>query len=85
MGWTEWVLGIAGSVIVLSIMYMGKVLNDLPERFMPRPQINQRFEALEARLHEDMVSQERRTDKQLDKLDAKLDQIIDKLDGKADK
>ena len=85
MGWTEWVLTIVGGVITGTVIYMGKVISELPERFVPRPQVNARFEALEARLHEDMLSQERRTDKQLDKLDGKLDQILSKLDGKADK
>lgn len=85
MGWTEWVLTIVAGVITGTLIYMGKVLNDLPERFVPRPQVNERFEALEARIHDDMISQERRTDKQLDKLDQKLDRILDKLENKADK
>ena len=85
MGWIEWVLTIVGGVITGTVIYMGKVISSLGTEYMPRDQINERFGALEARLHEDMVSQERRTDKQLDKLDSKLDQILDKLDNKADK
>ena len=85
MAWTDWVLGVVGSVIVGTVIWMGRIISTLPAEYMPRDQINSRFEALEARLHNDMVDQERRTDKQLDKLDRKLDQILDKLDGKADR
>ena len=85
MAWSDWVLGVVGSIIALTVIWTGRAIMALPTDYMPRAQINSRFEALEARLHEDMVSQERRTDKQLDKLDAKLDQIIAKLDGKVDK
>ena len=85
MAWSDWVLGVVGSIITLTVIWTGRAIMALPNDYMPRAQINSRFEALEARLHEDMVSQELRTDKQLDKLDRKLDQILDKLDGKADK
>lgn len=85
MVWSDWVLGVIGSIIALTVIWTGRAIMALPADYMPRTQINSRFEALEARLHKDMVSQERRTDKQLDKLDAKLDQILDKLDNKADK
>ena len=85
MGWTDWVLGIVGTVIAGTVIWMGRVISTLPQDYVPRSQMNMRFEAIEARIHEDMSNQERRTDKQLDKLDSKLDQIIAKLDSKADK
>lgn len=85
MNWVEWVLGIVGVVISGTVVYMGQIISRLPETFVPRPQVDARFRELERRLHDDMISQERRTDKQLDKLDSKLDHIIAKLDGKADK
>ena len=85
MDWIDWVLGVIGSIIAFTVIWTGRAIMALPKDYMPRSQINSRFEALEYRLHEDMMSQERRTDKQLDKLDGKLDQILNKLDSKADK
>ena len=85
MAWSDWVLGVVGSIITLTVIWTGRAIMALPNDYMPRAQVNDRFEKLEARIHEDMSGQERRTDKQLDKLDSKLDQIIAKLDSKADK
>lgn len=82
-----WILGIAGTIVAGTVIYMGKVISDLPNAFVPRSQIDKRFRDLEERMHADsehlyesMQHTERRTDRQLDKLDVKLDQAHAKLD-----
>lgn len=85
MSWIEWTLGIAGSIIVISIAWISKEIANLPSHYVPRPQVDARFRDLESRLHGDMVAQEQRSDRQFDTMNGKLDRIIDKLDNKADK
>lgn len=85
MEWIEWVLSIVAGVIVATVIWIGKIISDLPRMYVPRVQVDARFRELEDRLHNDMTAQEGRTDRQLDKLDGKLDKILQKLDGKLDK
>jgi chaperonin cofactor prefoldin len=81
----NWFLGIAATVIGGTIIYMGKLFSDLPKEYMPRKQIDQKFEDLERRIHNDMGDQDRRNEKQFDRLYNKLDEMHSELKSKADK
>lgn len=81
----NWFLGIAGTVIAGTIVYMGKLFADLPKEYMPRQQIDERFRDLEDRIHNDMGDQDRRNEKHFDRLYNKLDEMHSELKGKADK
>ena len=85
MGWIEWVLTIVGGVITGTVIYMGKVISSLGTEYMPRDQINERFEKLEARIHNDMGGQDRRNEKQFDRLWQKMDDMHTDIKAKADK
>ena len=85
MGWIEWVLGIIASIITGTVIYMGRLFAELPKEYMPRDQIERRFEDLEARIHTDMASQDRRNEKHFDRLYAKVDEVLQELKSKADK
>ena len=85
MGWIEWVLTIVGGVITGTVIYMGKVISSLGTEYMPRDQINERFEKLEARIHNDMGDQDRRNEKQFDRLWQKMDDMHTDIKAKADK
>lgn len=81
----NWFLGIAGTVIAGTVIYMGKLFADLPKEYMPRAQIDARFDDLERRIHNDMADQDRRNERQFDRLYKKLDEIHAELKDKADK
>jgi len=91
-GMSEWITIAAGSlsVAVLGVLgWVAKVLTNLPNDYMPRDQVNSRFEKVEQKFHDDMEAAESRSDKRFDRLEHNLDEgfrrVLDKLDGKADK
>jgi hypothetical protein len=81
----EWAMGIAAVIIAGTIIYLGKVLNGLPNIYMPREQIERRFRDLEDRIHDDMAGQDRRNEKHFDRLYNKIDEVLQELKSKADK
>ena len=85
MDWTEWLLlTISGSIVAMG-GWMAKTLGSLPQAFVPRSQIDARFQSLESRIDRDLSAQDARTDKRFDQVDAKLDRILERIDMKADK
>lgn len=88
MEWTEvfvWFLGLVGTIVVGTIIYLGKVFNEMPNTYMPRAQIERRFRDLEDRIHDDMAGQDRRNEKHFDRLYSKLDEMHSEMKNKADK
>lgn len=85
MTWIEWILGIVASITAGALVWVGKVVSGLPINYVPRSQVDARFRDLEARLHNDITSQEARAEKRFDVIDAKLDRIIERMESKADK
>ena len=83
--WTEWVLGTVAAALAGAVVWVARIVSDLPQAYVPRPQVDARFRELEERLQAQLAAQESRSDRQFDKLDRKLDQIIVLLDRKADK
>jgi len=82
MAWTA--TGIMTALIGVTGWILRTVAN-LPADYVPRTQVNSRFDQLKAEIHEDMTKQEDRTEKRFDRLEAYLVRIESKLDGKADK
>ena len=85
MGWIDWLLGIFGTIIAGSVIYMGKLLSEWPKVYMPRDQIERRFQDLESRIHNDMADQDRRNEKHFDRLWQKMDDMHNDIKAKADR
>jgi len=84
----EWMAWTATGIMTALIGVTGWILRtvaNLPADYVPRTQVNSRFDQLKAEIHEDMTKQEDRTEKRFDRLEAYLVRIESKLDGKADK
>lgn len=87
-----WLLGVIGAGVLAILGWVANVLTRLPVEYVPRSQVNERFEKIQAHMDESLRSMERdmeaaevRSDKRFDRVDANLERILNKLDGKADK
>ena len=80
-----WFLGIVGTVIAGTVIWWAKMISDLPKVYMPRVEIDDKFKELERRIHNDMGDQDRRNEKQFDRLWQKMDDMHTDIKAKADK
>ena len=83
--WLGWVLAIVGAAAVGVATWVGRTLTKLPLEYVPRDQLNSRFESIRAEMRDDTQTLEKRNDKRFDSIDGKLDRILDKMDTKVDK
>ena len=85
MDWTEWLLLTISGLIVVLGSWVARTMTSLSHTYVPRPQVDGRFRALENRIDRDLSAQDKRTDKRFDQVDSKLDRILERMDQKADK
>ena len=83
--WLGWALAGIFTMLIGIVGWAGRTLTKLPVEYVPREQINSRFESIREEMRDDNQALERRNDKRFDSIDGKLDRILDKVDRKADK
>jgi len=83
--WMAWTATGIMTAITGVTAWLLKTIANLPADYVPRSQINNRFDQIKAEIHADMEKQDDRTEKRFDRLEAYLVRIESKLDGKADK
>ena len=83
--WVGWTLAGVSTMLIGVVSWAGRILTRMPLEYVPRDQVNARFESIRAEMKEDTHKLEQRSDKRFDSVDGKLDRILDRLDRKADK
>lgn len=90
--WLGWIVAGALTAILGVLAWFARAVISLPTEYMPRDQINKRFDDLRQYLHDELKSSETHSqdrfaqqDKRFDALEAKSDRIIEMLGGKADR
>jgi len=84
----EWMAWTATGIMTALIGVTGWILRtvaNLPADYVPRDQINSRFDAVKREIHDDLKAQDDRNEKRFDRFEAYLVRIESKIDAKADK
>lgn len=90
--WVGWTVGGIVAGVLGAISWVLHTLTKLPIVYVPRDQLNARFEALKFEMHRDIREQEGRMDKRFEGLESsiiqvhqKLDRLLERIEQKADR